>query len=554
MKLLLLLVTLVCTKACPPWTVYNSSSDQCQCGDDLGGVVYCNRETLKVSVLYCYCMTHNRQTNETLVGKCLANCVHRIAACMSNTDITTNDSRLLDNELCKELNRTGQLCGDCIEGYGPPVYSYSLKCVKCKESNFRYNLFKYIVLAFLPLTVFYLVVIIFKISVTTGSMVAYVLICQMFTSPAVMRFLFIPSKLPNLKLKYLIAFYSLWNLDICRSLYKPFCIHPEMSTLQILALDYVVGIYPLVLILLTYIAVTLHDRYPLIVKIWKPAYKCFICIRREWNIRGSLVQAFATFLLLSYVKILNVSFDLLTPVFLHTVEGKQLKQAYLYYAGDIPYFGREHLLYGILAVAMITLFNILPVILLLIYPCPCIHKIMNKYKLHSHALHTFMDTFQGCYRHQTRDCRYFSALYLILRILQLSTFAIIRSPVFISIIAMYLIILTASLLIIRPYKKELHNKIEGSFFTLFASICLLAFIDESTKVYQHTIIRPLSIVLLIFPILYGTLMLIRKVLPKKFTNIKCCFSFYISRNQNTANIIESLHYQFEYEDEYTPLK
>ena len=64
----------------------------------------------------------------------------------------------------------------------------------------------------------------------------------------------------------------------------------------------------------------------------------FMCIRQEWDIRGSQVQAFATFLILSYVKI---SFDLLTPVYLKTVDGGTLYQTYLFNAGDLMYFGSE---------------------------------------------------------------------------------------------------------------------------------------------------------------------------------------------------------------------
>ena len=56
-----------------------------------------------------------------------------------------------------------------------------------------------------------------------------------------------------------------------------------MSTLHVLSLDYLVGVYPLFLIFLTYIAVMLHDRYPIVVKMWRPAYRVFMCIRREWD-------------------------------------------------------------------------------------------------------------------------------------------------------------------------------------------------------------------------------------------------------------------------------
>ena len=51
----------------------------------------------------------------------------------------------------------------------------------------------------------------------------------------------------------------MWNLDFFRALYTPFCLHPETTTLQILALDYVVAVYPLVLLVVVYLFVKLHD-------------------------------------------------------------------------------------------------------------------------------------------------------------------------------------------------------------------------------------------------------------------------------------------------------
>ena len=76
--------------------------------------------------------------------------------------------------------QTGLMCTECVDGYAYPVYSYSLACVECKD--YGYNWLKYIAVAFLPLTVFYIIVILFRISVTSGAMNGYVLMCQLLTS------------------------------------------------------------------------------------------------------------------------------------------------------------------------------------------------------------------------------------------------------------------------------------------------------------------------------------------------------------------------------------
>ena len=82
----------------------------------------------------------------------------------------------------------------------------------------------------------------------------------------------------------------------------------------------------------------------------------------------------------------------------------------------IGFFSRDHLPYGVLALVILTLSNILPLLLLTFYPMRCFQKCLNCCKL-SHniiALHTFVDSFAGCYKDgtepETRDCCYFAGL------------------------------------------------------------------------------------------------------------------------------------------------
>ena len=128
-------------------------------------------------------------------------------------------------------------------------------------------------------------------------MVASVFICQVVAIPSILKTFFKTSR--YIVAKLIFHYVSLWNLDFFCLVYTPFCLHPKLNNMQVLALDYLIAVYPMLLIFLTHIAVTLHDRYPLIVTLWRPMQRVLTCIRKEWNIRGSLVQAFATFLVLS---------------------------------------------------------------------------------------------------------------------------------------------------------------------------------------------------------------------------------------------------------------
>ena len=125
---------------------------------------------------------------------------------------------------------------------------------------------------------------------------------------------------------YILEVFGILNLAYFGSVYTPICLHPKLNAMHLIALDYVVAVNPMFLIIVTYVAVGLHDRGPVIVSFWKPVYKLFTCIRKTWDIRGSLIQAFVTALILSYVKILNTSLKLLKYVHPMNVEGHHINQ------------------------------------------------------------------------------------------------------------------------------------------------------------------------------------------------------------------------------------
>ena len=117
----------------------------------------CRLATLQTYLLECNCMT---QYSGTLaVGACVYTCNALVGYFPLSCDVTD-----LNNLTCAGLNKEGQLCGQCIKDHTPPVYSYDLRCVKCKD--YQYNWLKCLTVAFLPLTVF-CVVTVFSISFTS---------------------------------------------------------------------------------------------------------------------------------------------------------------------------------------------------------------------------------------------------------------------------------------------------------------------------------------------------------------------------------------------------
>ena len=111
------------------------------------------------------------------------------------------------------------------------------------------------------------------------------------------------------------------------------------------------------------------------------------------------------------MKIKGVSLGLLSPTALYHVDGSIDKKLYLFLAGDVEYFGPEHMPYAILALFFSTIFLILPGLLLFFYPFQFFQHFLNRIHCNFLVLRIFMDVFQGHYKdgtNNTRDYRFFS--------------------------------------------------------------------------------------------------------------------------------------------------
>ena len=304
-----------------------------------------------------------------------------------------------------------------------------------------------------------------------------------------------------------------------RNFYQPFCLHPDMSILQTISLDYAVAVYPLMLISITYCLVRLHDRYIVFSRLWFPVYRCCSTFRRKWNIRESLVNAFATFLILSYVKIMNVSFDLLTyNASLHDEHGHHSGLAYLFINGSMIPFSKEHTPYAILAIMISFIFNFLPLVLLCVYPSRCFQKCLNCTKCQYQTLHVFMDTFQGCYKETPRDCRYFAGFYLFLRGSNLLLFSVTNSLLYYPLMIYIIIIPLILVAICRPYKNSRRNNIDIVIFVLAISVYVAAlllfespFVNPKQASHLVRVNHSYIIVILFILPLYGLFLLIYRL-------------------------------------------
>ena len=146
-----------------------------------------------------------------------------------------------------------------------PAYSFSLKCTRCSNESLWTTVPQYILVAYGPLTVFLAVIVVFTVSVNSAPLRGWILVCQILSSNLIMRTLIAAEELkPDIGLSPFIqifgSVYGVWNLDFFRSVYKSACLHPSLTTLQVLSLDYIIAAYPLVLIVVMYAMVELYSR------------------------------------------------------------------------------------------------------------------------------------------------------------------------------------------------------------------------------------------------------------------------------------------------------
>ena len=537
---------------CPKWTLPNDNGTNCKCGDSLNGVMQCDPVTLQTSIAICHCITFSVTYNRTVVGNCLFTC--NFVTIPGHIYFETKDSCTPN----VDVERTGQLCGECKKGFSPSVYSYNLACVQCVK-DYKYNWLKYITVAFLPLTLFYFIVILFRINATSGSMNVYILVSQCVAAPVHLRMFSVhTSSSGNILFDLVVSSYSIWNLDFFRSVYRPFCLHPNVSTLQTFALEYTVAVYPLVLIILSYFFVKLHDHYSIVVRIWKPFYWCFAQIRREWNVHSSLIGAFATFILLSYVKIINVSFDLLTPVALYDIHGNRMPKLFLYYDGTYEFFGKHHLPYAFLALVMFLVFNIFPLLLLSLYPCKRFQRLLNYFNLSREPLRVFVETFNGCYKLEPFNCQYFAGFYLLIRIINLALIAMTTTPLYYPLTASMFSLAAFLVATIRPYKINALNILDTIFFGVlamnafaFPAWSYLSIVDP--RHVQHSWCYALWFIQIFIPPLYGLCLATYNLVPRR-VSIKLRDRFLKRlRKRNERELEDPIPYRLEHSDEYPPL-
>ena len=140
-----------------------------------------------------------------------------------------------------------------------------------------------VLVAYGPLTIFLGLIVLFTISVNFAPLRGWILVCQLLSYDFLMRILVTTADIHKEShfspyIQIFGSVYGVWNLDFFRSVYKPFCLHPSLSILQVILLDYIIAAYPLVLIVVMYVLVDFYSHnYRPVVTVGKLFHRC--CVR-----------------------------------------------------------------------------------------------------------------------------------------------------------------------------------------------------------------------------------------------------------------------------------
>ena len=327
-----------------------------------------------------------------------------------------------------------------------------------------------------------------------------------------------------------VSFYDAWNLNVFpRSYAPPFCLTNHFTSLQGMALVYITAFYPLILIVLLYVGIKLHNwNFRPVVYCWKPFLICFLRFRRSVDRNTSVIDAFVTFIVLSYWKLLYIVWLFLGSQPLYNGRGEKLSTSVMFSSTSTLFFHREHLPLAIFSIFVLLTFIAIPPIVLTFYQTTFFRRGLTRCKINTQALRTFVEAFQSCYKdgtNGTRDCRWFAGFYFILRIVATVIYYLNVGNQF-QLFREFVLLYGFTALVfalVQPYKKHMYSVIDAVMFGLLSTVWYLCQWNLENNVadgYNSTTLQVLIGVVCSLPLLYLVLFTVYWVLDRKTSYIQ----------------------------------
>jgi len=162
--------------------------NKCQCGKIPGDPFMCGGQTssensMQPYILYNYCITIVGNLTEVV------QCIYNHGRLTKHIKFTRNDLLivLLGTTSCEIFLAGLGLGSQCDKERNcyPHAYSFDLSCIQCDGS--MSNLWKYILLAYFPLTVFYLLLLFLKLDIHSSQLQVFIIFSQFISAPVITR-------------------------------------------------------------------------------------------------------------------------------------------------------------------------------------------------------------------------------------------------------------------------------------------------------------------------------------------------------------------------------
>ena len=540
---------------CPPGFIFQNQSLICKCS---------------VNKFITQCMNNNvalKQGNwagylDNDIGNSadfgVGNCDYRL--CKFNRSLSSFGSYLLPSKpedleqlVCGGTHRRGILCGLCDYGYTVYYHSPDYACHK-EKSLCSLGIIFYVLSELVPVTVLFLVIILFNIHLTSGSLYSFIFYAQSIDALYVNAYGAIEFKgISRALVEIFRIFYGIFNLKFFQVHQLSFCLHQNMTAMDSFLIQYLAVLYALLLIFITILVLKLNSLYTCI-------KLCYKCGRR--NIRGSVINGLTAFVALCYFKCVELTFSILIPVQIH-VNGTINRNVVLF-NGELNYLKRDHLKYAIPAIISFFVIILPPPVLLL---SESLLMMLNRhfkikrnfvtYFLHRIRLKAlpFLDSFQGCFKD---NCRCFAGLFFVYKAVLLlpyvHTGVISNDYESVEVILFFILIVQ---LIYCPFQYHWHNKLDALLLVNLILVnmltvhhyntALLGNSDKSLMIWYESV----QIFCLGLPAVYFSIYLSYKLFTKlnlKF-DIKEKLKLGLTRQQSCNELVQSESLPFRLTEE-----
>ena len=512
---------------CKPGYIHITNTCECAASMYLGLVTCDPKVLLKHGYWMGYCSSNSTTLCTTFCP--YGFCSYHDMEPEARVHPLPDDSSLLDFKICGPY-RTGRLCSKCVNGSS--VYFHSWRYTCGSEHLCHVGWVFYLISEILPLTLFFIIILVFNVSFTNGNLNGFVLFAQILDALAsngngAIEFPYFITVIRSM----LTFFYRPFNLDFFSLEQLSFCMWKGAEVLDVLLMKYATVGFSLVLVLLTILIARYRcARFKIFAKFHTP--------------NSVLIHGLSAFFVLCYSQSTRVTFQILNFFCLYSTNF-QCEEKAVNRIGYMNYLEGDHIKYAIVAIFVLIFLVIIPPLLLLLYPL--VFKLLGLCKLSESKLAgilwrvmpiQLLDSFQSSFKD---NFRFFAGLYFLYRAIAVGAYAYSQKlTVFYIVVQIQLTIILSVHAIFQPYKKVGHNVIDALLFTNLAIINGITLYNYSEKVgggldFSSTAIQTTSViqvVLISLPFLFIIILCVRKLMIE--------YKKWQSNNDNSSDSIERM--------------